>query len=106
LVGRQTERVEKHYKYKRFVATKQICVQSHDISALDTLTLTNVSSASGGSGDATSGYLLFFFLFFSAFLGVSRQGEFENTRKKLSTFQKDSPGKYFSGGGGVPGGFF
>jgi hypothetical protein len=53
LVGLQTERVEKHYKYKRFVATKQICVQSHDISALDTLT--NVSSASGGSGYATSG---------------------------------------------------
>jgi hypothetical protein len=33
--------------------------------------------------------------FFSAFLGVSRQGEFEYTRKKLSTFQKKTPGKYF-----------
>jgi hypothetical protein len=40
----------------------------------------------------------FSFFFFSAFLGVSRQGEFENTRKKLSTFQKKSPGKCFFGG--------
>jgi hypothetical protein len=38
---------------------------------------------------------LFFFIFFSAFLGVSRQGEFENTRNFLSTFQKKKPGKYF-----------
>jgi hypothetical protein len=45
----------------------------------------------------------FYFLFVSAFLGVSRQGEFENTRKQMSAFQKKSPGKYFFGGGG--GGF-
>jgi hypothetical protein len=34
-------------------------------------------------------------------LGVSRQGqgEFENTRKQLSAFQKNSPGKWFFGGG-------
>ena len=36
--------------------------------------------------------------FFSAFLGVSRQGEFENTRKKLSTFQKKNTGEIFFGG--------
>jgi hypothetical protein len=36
--------------------------------------------------------------FLSAFLGVSRQGEFENTRKNLSTFPKNSLGKYFFGG--------
>jgi hypothetical protein len=47
-----------------------------------------------------STHVPFFSIFFSAFLGVSRQGEFENTRKKLSTFQKNSPGKYFFGGGG------
>jgi hypothetical protein len=44
-------------------------------------------------------FFCFYFICFSAFLGVSRQGEFENTRKKLSTFQKNSPGKYFFGGG-------
>jgi hypothetical protein len=41
----------------------------------------------------------FFFLFFSTYLGVSRQGEFENTGTKLSTFLKSSPGKNFSGVG-------
>jgi hypothetical protein len=42
-----------------------------------------------------------FYYCFSAFLGVSRQGEFENenTRFFLSTFHKNSPGKYFFGGG-------
>jgi hypothetical protein len=37
-----------------------------------------------------------FFFFFSAFLGVSRQGEFENTRKKLSTFPKKITGEITS----------
>jgi hypothetical protein len=35
-----------------------------------------------------STYVPSFFLFFSAFLCVSRQGEFENTRKKMSTVPK------------------
>jgi hypothetical protein len=30
-------------------------------------------------------------------LGVSRQGEFENTRKKMSTFQNNYRGNIFSG---------
>jgi hypothetical protein len=38
-----------------------------------------------------------FFFFFSAFLGVSRQGEFKTRENKLSAFQKKSPGKYFFG---------
>jgi hypothetical protein len=45
-----------------------------------------------------STHVLFFKFFFSAFLGVSRQGEFENTRKKMSTFQKNRRGNIFSGG--------
>jgi hypothetical protein len=40
----------------------------------------------------------FFSFFFTAFLGVSRQGEFENTRKKIEYVSKKSPGKYFFGG--------
>jgi hypothetical protein len=41
-----------------------------------------------------------FFIFYRSFLGVSRQGEFENTRKKVEYVSKKSPGKYFFGGGG------
>jgi hypothetical protein len=48
----------------------------------------------------------FFLLFFSAFLGVSRQGEFENTGTGLffSTLPKLHRGYIFSGGGSF--GFF
>jgi hypothetical protein len=42
--------------------------------------------------------LFFSFFFFSAFLGVSRQGDFENTRKKIEHVSKKSPGKYFFAG--------
>ena len=48
----------------------------------------------------------FFFFFPSAFLGVSRQGEFENTRKKLSTFQKKITGEIFFRGKFFLGEFF
>jgi hypothetical protein len=42
---------------------------------------------------------LFFIFFNSTFLGASRQGEFENTRKKIEyVSKKKSPGKIFSGG--------
>jgi hypothetical protein len=41
---------------------------------------------------------LFFLFFFSAFLGVSRQGDFENTRKKIEYVSKKSPGKSLLGG--------
>jgi hypothetical protein len=37
----------------------------------------------------------FFSFFLSAFLGVSRQGEFENTRKQIEYVSKKTPGKYF-----------
>jgi hypothetical protein len=43
---------------------------------------------------------LFLFLFFSAFLGVSRQGEFENTRKKIECVPKTSTGEIFLRGSG------
>jgi hypothetical protein len=36
--------------------------------------------------------------FYSAVLGVPRQGEFENMRKKLSAFPKNHRGNIFSGG--------
>jgi hypothetical protein len=40
-------------------------------------------------------------------LGVSRQGEFENTAGEIKYISKKKPGNIFSGGGrGVPGGFF
>ena len=48
----------------------------------------------------------FFFFFESAFLGVSRQGEFENTRKKMSTFQKKITGEIFFRGNFFLGEFF
>jgi hypothetical protein len=53
-------------------------------------------------------YLLFFFsFFFSAFLGVSRQGEFENTRKKIEYVSKKIAGEiFFRGGKFFPGDFF
>jgi hypothetical protein len=38
-----------------------------------------------------------FFFFFSAFLGVSRQGEFENTRKKNEYVSKKITGEIFLG---------
>jgi hypothetical protein len=58
-----------------------------------------------------STYCTFFYFYFILLvrfwaLGVSRQGEFENTRNKLSTFQKNSPGKYFFGFRGVFSGVF
>jgi hypothetical protein len=44
--------------------------------------------------------LLYMFLVrFWAFLGVARQGEFENTGKQLRRFQKFHRGNIFSGGG-------
>jgi hypothetical protein len=47
---------------------------------------------------------LFFFL--SAFLGVSRQGEFENTRKKIEYISKKNTGEiFFRRGNFFPGGF-
>jgi hypothetical protein len=52
-------------------------------------------------------YLLLFFFFFSAFLGVSRQGEFENTRKKIEYVSKKITGEiFFRGGIFFPGDFF
>jgi hypothetical protein len=47
-----------------------------------------------------------FLFFFSAFLGVSRQGSSKTREKKLSTFQKKSPGKVFFGAIFFPGEFF
>jgi hypothetical protein len=41
-----------------------------------------------------------FFFFFSAFLGVSRQGKFENTRKKFEYVSKKITGEIFFRGGG------
>jgi hypothetical protein len=41
----------------------------------------------------------FFFFFFSAFLGVSRQGDFENTRKKIEYVSKQITGEIFFWGG-------
>ena len=38
------------------------------------------------------------FFFFSAFLGVSRQGEFENTENIFEYVSKKNTGKYFFGG--------
>jgi hypothetical protein len=38
-------------------------------------------------------------ILFSALLGVSRQGEFENTGKEIEYVCKKTPGKYFFGGG-------
>jgi hypothetical protein len=50
---------------------------------------------------------LFLFLFFSAFLDVSRQGEFENTRKKIEYVSKKITGEiFFRGGIFFPGEFF
>jgi hypothetical protein len=53
-------------------------------------------------------HLLYFFnIFFSAFLGVSRQGEFENTRKEIEyVSKKNHRGNIFSGGNFFPGDFF
>jgi hypothetical protein len=46
-------------------------------------------------------------LFFSAFLGVSRQGKFENTRKVFEyVSEKFTTGNIFSGEDFFPGGFF
>jgi hypothetical protein len=52
-----------------------------------------------------STYVLFFF-FFSAFLGVIRQGEFENTRNKIECVSEKSTRKIFFWGVLFPGGFF
>jgi hypothetical protein len=51
----------------------------------------------------TSTYVpfLFFIFFNSAFLGVSRQGEFENTRKKIEYVSKKITGETFFRGGGI-----
>jgi hypothetical protein len=52
-------------------------------------------------------YLLFFLIaVFSAVLGVSWQGEFENTGGGLSAFPQSPPGKHFFGGWGGLGGIF
>jgi hypothetical protein len=42
-----------------------------------------------------STYVPSFFIFFSAFLGVSRQGEFENTRKIIEYVSKKITGEIF-----------
>jgi hypothetical protein len=46
------------------------------------------------------------YFFSSAFLGVSRQGEFENTRKNWVRFKKNDRGSIFSGGEFFLGDFF
>jgi hypothetical protein len=53
------------------------------------------------------GTFFFFSFFFSAFLGVSWQGEFENTRKQFEYVSKQNTGEiFFRGGIFFLGGFF